>query len=96
MSNVVQFRAAEFVNIHGKPVGVTMKQLVVRSVPDAWCHHRQVKDAASQSGESDFYTVRVPEYQGEPAEFQGFIGTGATEEAAWRDAYFQLVGAKEA
>lgn len=96
MTNIVNFRPAEFVNIHGKPLGLSMKQLVLRDVPKAWCHHRQAKDAAAPSGLSDFYTVRVPEYAGEAPHDQAYIGSGATEEAAWRDAYFAIKQEPEA
>lgn len=94
MADIIKFRAAEFVNVHGKPVGVTMKQLVLLAVPKAWCHYRAIVDTLNE--QRDWYTVSVPEYDGEPREHQGFMGTGSTEEAAWRDAYFQMIGKGEA
>jgi len=91
MADITKFRAAEFVNVHGKPVGVTMQQLVQRAVPKAWCHYRWLVGKSSNEPR-DWYTIRVPEYDDGPVSHQSFIGTGATEEAAWRDAYFQLTG----
>jgi hypothetical protein len=88
VSNVVPFRPAEFVNIHGKPIGVTMKQLVLRQVEKAWCHHRMWTPADRDP--THIFTIRVPEFDGEPPDMQGYIGTGATEEAAWRDAFFVI------
>lgn len=92
MSNVVQFRPAEYVNCDGKPLALSMKQLVLRGVPFAWCHHKLWTSAGGVS--RDVYSIRAPEYESEPANDQGFIGTGATEDAAWRDAYFAISGAK--
>jgi hypothetical protein len=91
MGNVVKFKPAEFVNIEGKPVGVSMKQLVLQGVPKAWCHLSAPHDPAIEESRA-LYTIRVPEFDNEPPQMQGFIGTGGTEEAAWRDAYFNLSG----
>lgn len=88
MSNVIQFRQAEFVNVHGKPMGLSMRQLVLGLITDAWCHHREWKP--SDDVARHIYTIRVPEFKGEPPELQAYIGTGATEEAAWRDAYTHI------
>jgi hypothetical protein len=93
VSNVVKFKPAEFVNVHGRPVGVSMKQLVLEHVNRAWCHMYEPIDPAIEEKRA-LYTIRVPEYKGEPPHDQGYIGTGGTEEAAWRDAYFRLVPSK--
>lgn len=93
MSNIVPFRQAEFVNIHGRPVGVSMKQLVLRGDHKAWCEHRTIVDK-SIGEPRDWYTIKTPDYEGEPEQFQGFLGSGATEEAAWRSAYFNIMAAK--
>jgi hypothetical protein len=90
VSNVVKLKPAEFININGRPLGVSMKQLVLRGDPKAWVEYRSTTD---QDGEPrNWYTVKSPEYEGEPAQYQGFIGSGETEEAAWRDAYFAIMG----
>lgn len=92
MTNVVKFKPAEFVNVHGKPItGLSMKQLVLRNVPDAWCYHREWTPKDDHARHC--YTVLVPEYKDQPTSDQPFLGTGGTEEAAWRDAYFRTMEA---
>ena len=86
MTNVTHLQ--EFVNVLGHPVAVDMKKMVLSGSPGAWCDHRQIKDR--ESGElRDWYLIKAPEYDGEPREYQFFIGSGATEECAWRDAHFR-------
>lgn len=88
MTNVVQFRPAEFVNVHGKPISLSMKRLVLDLAPGLDVEHRKTKD---HRGESDWFIVRAPlEYEGQTLTDRGAIATGATEEAAWRAAYFAI------
>lgn len=89
MNNVVKLKPAEFVNINGRPLNVTFKKLMLERCPDLTCKYKRTGE--DKGGEArDWYTVT------DPAELEGWnvIGTGGTEEAAWRDAYFRIMEAK--
>lgn len=93
MSNIVQFRQPEFVNIHGRPMDLTARQVVLIEFPDATLHHRVGK---LHDKPIDFYEIEVTfKQRGKPPE-RAIIGSGGTEESAWRCACQALSGDDEA
>ena len=90
MTNVIKLKPAEYVNVDGRPLNVTFKKIVTERCPDLKCAYKQT---TGPDGETrDWYTVT------DPAELNGWnvIGTGGTEEAAWRDAYFRIMESGDA
>jgi hypothetical protein len=68
-----------YVNIHGKPIGVSARDAVVAIVAEAVC-----SKAEFLSGET--WIVRKSSNK-----YAAIIGTGANEEAAWRDAWSRML-----
>lgn len=86
---------AEFVNVHGQPMAVTVKAVVLGLCPEA--AHEQHATRDKISGEvSDFHTVKgTPEWPDQEMVWRPTIGSGATEEAAWRSALTHLQAQQE-
>lgn len=88
MSNVIKFRPAEFVNIDGKPLSVSMKKLVQELVADTVIVRHESND---HRGLLEWFSVECTKgYPKEQDALWEWIGSGATEEAAWRDAYTRI------
>jgi hypothetical protein len=83
-ANVIPFRPAEFVNIHGKPLPLTMQRLVQQLVPEAQCERYTPQVDKSRTAHDRHHIMVL--HEGERV----CIGSGGSEEAAWRDAYFHL------
>lgn len=83
MTNVIKLKPAEFVNVDGRPLNVTFKKIVQERCPGLKCSFKQTKH---EDGTRDWFTVT------DPSQPDGWnvVGTGGTEEAAWRDAYFRI------
>jgi hypothetical protein len=65
-----------YVNIHGQPIGVSARDAVVAIHREAWAAHTRLS--------SEMWVVyRTP--RSDP------IGTGASEESAWRDAWSRML-----
>jgi hypothetical protein len=68
-----------YVNVHGHPIGVSARDAVVAIVAEAVCNKSEIL-----AGET--WVVRKSAYK-----YAGIIGTGANEEAAWRDAWSRML-----
>lgn len=77
-----------YYNIHGKPVNVSAKDAVLQYELEAYAIDKPVKrDGQPES----FWLIRKPgDVIGAP-EWDATIGSGATEESAWRDAWSRML-----
>lgn len=68
-----------YVNIHGQPLSTSAAEAVLAILPTAVC-------AASDLFAGPMWVVRKTDRRA-----SGVIGTGANEEAAWRDAWSRML-----
>jgi hypothetical protein len=76
---------AEYVNVHGQPVGVSAKQAVLRVHPRAWASGPTTIAVDDASVTTRCWLIL-------PApDARLSIGSGMTEEAAWRAAWSRVI-----
>lgn len=80
---------AEFVNVKGEAVGVSVRDAVLVVQPGAYHKSREVKTA--DMGLVTYHSICVPTKGSVRGEYDQWIGTGASELCAWRDAWRALL-----
>lgn len=81
----------EFVNVAGAPLALSVRDAVLAVEPRAYHTAKQPLTAVPDRVPNEYHRISVMGGS-EPDQMDDWIGTGGTEECAWRDALRTLRG----
>lgn len=84
---------AAYVNVHGQPVSVSARDAVLHLEPMAYAEFDEV---LTVDGPRPYWTIRRASASGKRHWSNAQLATGATEEAAWREAWSRILATEVA